>query len=87
MAPLADDARKRAREVLEGGVIMYSEHCRNRFLERDLTTVDCENALRAGTYQPDGEDGFQASTGRLTVCFKFLDDGRIFIKTAWRKDS
>jgi hypothetical protein len=65
---------------------MYSKHCRDRLLERDLTTVDCENALRAGSYQLDGEGGFQASTGRLTVCFKFLEDGRIFIKTAWRKD-
>jgi hypothetical protein len=83
MAPLEDDARRRARRVLGEGIIKYSQHCRERLCERDLTTVDCENALRGGVYQLDG-NGFQARTGHLTVCFTFLDDGGILIKTAWR---
>ncbi len=88
MAP-RDDARNLARTQLSAGSVLFSAHVRKRMQERDIQAGDIENALRAGTFcewtDQSGASGWQASTGRIVVCLKFINnDTKIVITTAWR---
>lgn len=44
-------ARALVREILRSGRFTYSNHAKEEMLSDDLTTVDCENVLRAGVPQ------------------------------------
>jgi len=82
-------AKKLLRKILETGVVIYSRpHALDRLRERRITTIDCENVLRAGKIQETEHDNgvwrHHVVTGKLVVVIEFLSDNEILIATAWR---
>jgi hypothetical protein len=85
----ANDARKLLRRILINGVVTYSQpHAIDRLKERALSTLDCENVLRAGVVEEaewnDGGWRHQVRTQRIVVVVEFLSEEEILVVTAWR---
>jgi len=77
------------RKILNSGVIVYSRpHALDRLKERNISMIDCENVLRAGTvHEAEFENGtwrHQIVTGKLAVVVEFLSEKEILVVTAWR---
>ena len=83
-----DDAKQLIRSILQSGRFTYSKHTKEEMLEDDMTTVDCENVLRAGVVQPpDFEKGswrYRVETGRMAVVVAFRSSTELVVVTAWR---
>lgn len=82
-------AKKLLLKILETGVVIYSRpHALDRLRERRISTIDCENVLRAGRIQEaeydNGSWRHHVVTGKLVVVIEFLSDNEILIATAWR---
>ncbi|MGK2905334.1 MAG: DUF4258 domain-containing protein [Desulfuromonadales bacterium] len=85
----ATEARKLLRRILINGVVTYSQpHAIDRLKERALSTLDCENVLRAGVVEKaewnDGGWRHQVRTQRIVVVVEFLSEEEVLIVTAWR---
>ena len=90
--PLRPDAAKQLiRKILQAGRFTYSKHAKEEMLEDDLTTVDCENILRAGVVRPpDFEKGswrYRVETSRMAVVITFRSVKELVVVTAWREKS
>ena len=46
------DAKRLIRDILESGRVRWTRHVEEKMQRGDLTIVDCENVLRAGTMEP-----------------------------------
>lgn len=83
-----DDAKQLIRSILQSGRFTYSKHAKEEMLEDDMTTVDCENVLRAGVVQPpDFEKAswrYRVETSRMAVVVAFRSSTELVVVTAWR---
>lgn len=84
-----ENAKKLLRKILDDGVVTYSRpHALERLKERNLSTIDCENVLRAGIVEEaEFENGawrHQVRTQKTVVVVEFLSEEEILILTAWR---
>ncbi len=85
----ATEARKLLRQILNSGFVTYSQpHAIDRLKERALSTLDCENVLRAGVVDEaewrDGGWRHHVRTQKIVVVIEFLSEEEILIGTAWR---
>lgn len=85
----ATEARKLLRRILSGGIVTYSQpHAVDRLKERALSTLDCENVLRAGVVEEaewnDGGWRHRVRTQKIVVVIEFLSEEEILIVTDWR---
>jgi hypothetical protein len=70
--------------------VSFTSHAQKQMLERDLTSIDVVNVLRAGKIygDPEVENGsfrYRIETTRIMVVFAFRSPDKIVIVTAWRK--
>ena len=83
-------ARRRIRNIIDNGVVVWTEHVMRRLAERQLTTVDCVNVLRAGQVGVPEFDGrtwrYPVSGGWITVVVAFRSELKLVVITAWRSD-
>lgn len=82
-------ARKLLRRILNGGIVTYSQpHAIDRLKERVLSTLDCENVMRAGVVQEAEWDNggwrHQVRTQKIVVVIEFLSEDEVLVVTAWR---
>lgn len=84
-----DRARQLIRSILQTGRFSYSKHCVAEMERDDMTTVDCENILRAGVVgPPDFEKGswrYRVQTNRMAVVVAFRSPQELVVVTAWRE--
>ena len=84
-----DGAKQLIRSILQTGRFSYSRHCVMEMEKDDMTTVDCENILRAGVVQPpDFEKGtwrYRVQTNRMAVVVAFRSSQELAVVTAWRE--
>ncbi|MBN1957355.1 MAG: DUF4258 domain-containing protein [Desulfuromonadales bacterium] len=85
----AAEARKLLRRILNGGIVTYSQpHAIDRLKERELSTLDCENVMRAGVLQEAEWDNggwrHQVRTQKIVVVVEFLSENEVLVVTAWR---
>ena len=85
----ATEARKLLRRILNGGIVTYTQpHAIDRIKERALSTLDCENVMRAGVVEEaewnDGAWRHKVRTQRIVVVVEFLSEEEVLIVTAWR---
>ncbi len=85
----ATEARKLLRRILKGGIITYAQpHAIDRLKERALSTLDCENVMRAGVVEEaewiDGAWRHRVRTQKILVAIEFLSEEEVLIVTAWR---
>jgi hypothetical protein len=70
------------------GAVAFSGHARNAMEDEEITAVEVEGALRAGTVrEPEAEKGewrYQVHTQRLTVVVAFRSNKEIVVVTVWR---
>lgn len=83
------EAKKLLRQILRSGTVTYSQpHAVQRLKERSLTTLDCENVMRAGVVdEAEFEDGawrHRVRTNKMVVVIQFLSEEEVLILTAWR---
>lgn len=88
--PINDaDVARLAREVIETGTVVFTNHAREQMRKRDLDEVDVTNVLRAGFC--DGADferkswRYQMHTQKICVVIVFRSETKAVIVTAWRK--
>lgn len=67
------------------GVIAYTNHAEDRMRERELSTLDCEHALRAGVIEETDADArgrcFRARTHRMELVFRLRTRANVLIVT------
>jgi hypothetical protein len=84
-----DDAKRLIRTILQTGRFTYTRHAKEEMLADDMTTVDCENILRAGVVRPPafekGSWRYRVETSRMTVVIAFRSSDELVIVTAWRE--
>ena len=84
-----DDAKQLIRAILQTGCFTYTRHAKEEMLADEMTTVDCENILRAGVVRPpDFEKGswrYRVETSRMAVVIAFRSSDELVIVTAWRE--
>lgn len=85
----ATEARKLLRRIINGGIVTYAQpHAIDRIKERALSTLDCENVMRAGVVEEaecnDGAWRHKVRTQRIVVVVEFLSEEEVLIVTAWR---
>ncbi len=70
------------------GVIAYTNHADERMQERELSTLDCEHALRAGVIEETDADArgrcFRARTHRMELVFRA--SSRVKVTFAYRTE-
>ncbi len=86
--PFGENTAKRLiKDCIACGQVNWTDHAIKRCLERGLTTVDCVNALRAGTVDPaEWEAGtwrYRVRAGKITVLIAFRDARALTVITAW----
>lgn len=69
--------------------VSFSQHAQEQMRDRNLTSVDVLNVLRAGQIEGDPEfehDSYRyrVRTSKITVVFAFREPNKIRIVTAWR---
>jgi hypothetical protein len=83
-----EEARRLIHGILRGGCFVYSGHAREEMLADGLTTLDCENVLRAGVVGPGelerGTRRYRVSTDRIAVVVAFRSARELVVVTAWR---
>lgn len=84
-------ARKALAEIFntEPNNISFSKHALNQMKERNLTTGDVLNVLKAGTIHgaPEFENGswrYHVQTKKITVVIAFRNPNFVAVVTAWR---
>ncbi len=88
--PLREDEAKRLiLAILRGGTVGFTSHARERLRERELTTVDVVNVLRAGVVECPEEDlekgwTYRVATARIGVVVCFRSRSELVVVTAWR---
>jgi hypothetical protein len=85
----ATEARKLLRRILNNGVVTYAQpHAIDMIKDRKLSTLDCENVIRAGAVQEaEWENGgwrHQVRTQKIVVVIEFLSEEEVLVVTAWR---
>ena len=85
----ATEARKLLRRILNVGIVTYAQpHAIDRLKERELSTLDCENVIRAGVVEEaewsDGTWRHRVRTQKIVVVVEFLSEEEVLIVTAWR---
>jgi len=84
-----DNAKQLIRTILQTGRFTYARYAKEEMLQDDMTTVDCENILRAGVVRPpDFEKGswrYRVETSRMAVVIAFRSSAELVIVTAWRE--
>ena len=84
-----DDAKQLIREILKTGRFTYSKHAKEEILADDMTTVDCENVLRAGVVRPPDFEKeswrYRVETSRMAVVIAFRSADELVVVTAWRE--
>ncbi len=79
------DAKILLKKILDFGDVTYSQpHAIQRLRERAISTLDCENVLRAGKVEADGVNRFKVSTNKITVVIEFLSEVEVLVVTVWR---
>lgn len=86
--PFGEQTAKRLiRKCVSDGLVSWTNHALQRCSERELTTVDCVNALRAGTVDPpEWENGtwrYRVRAGPITVVIAFRDARALTVITVW----
>ena len=86
-----DQAKILIREILLTREFTVSKHCIEEMEADNLTILDCQDALRAGTVRPpDFEKGtwrYRVETNRIMVVIAFRSRTEFVLVTAWRKKS
>ena len=76
------------REIVARGTVRWTDHALRRLSERTLTTVDCVNALRAGTVDPAELENptwrYRVRAGGTTVVVVLRSERELTVITAWR---
>lgn len=84
-----DEAKRLCREILLTGQVTFSRHALEEMVADDLTTVDCENILRAGVIRPPeferGTWRYRVETNRMAIVIAFRSRREFIMVTAWRK--
>ena len=84
------DAKRLIRGILQGGIFTYSRHAKDEMLKDAMTTLDCENVLRAGVVQaPELEKGtwrYRVETARMAVVIAFRSEIELVVITAWGRE-
>ena len=84
-------AKRLIRDILQRGVFSYSRHAKDEMLKDAMTTLDCENVLRAGVVQPPelerGTWRHRVDTARMAVVIAFRSEMELIVITAWRRKS
>jgi len=83
------EARQLARRILEDGFYVFTRHCENRLMERDLSSVDCMNVIRGGHVTAielvRSAWRYRFETPRISVVVEFESEDEFAVITAWRK--
>ena len=82
-------ARTRAAKALAGsGIVIFTAHALRKLKKDELTTVDAENVIRAGTWrEAEWENGawrYNVDTPRMAVVIE-LQDPNVLVITAFRR--
>lgn len=81
--------KRLAREYTENGRFVLTRHTRQRMAEREITTPDIVNTLRAGLPQPGELEGgawrYRFNTMRFAVLVEFECD-ELTVVSVWRND-
>ena len=84
----AAQARKLAREILENGNVVFTNHARKEMAADQLDSLDVINVLRGGAYsEAEWENGgwrHRAFTQRIVVVIEFEHELELVVITAWR---
>lgn len=85
----AKKAKNHLRKILKSGDVMYSiPHAQERLQQRNISTVDCENVLRAGLVEEAelerGAWRYRVCSPNMVVVIEFLSENTVLIITAWR---
>lgn len=84
----AAHAKKLAREIVNTGVVQFSEHARTEMTKDGLEATDCLNVLRGGNYEyPELEKGewrYRVGTPQMMFVITFKSETRLRVVTGWR---
>lgn len=82
------DAKRLAREIMDGGEVEFSGHAMEEMRKDKLESTDCTNLIRAGVFMPaehiNGEWRYRIQTPRMCVVIAFESEKRLRVVTAWR---
>jgi len=83
------EAKALIRRLLSEGRILYSRpHAIDRLRERNISTIDCENVLRAGNVEQarieSGKWRHKVKTNNIELIVQFLPYDQLLIVSAWR---
>jgi hypothetical protein len=82
-------ARTLAREILDSGNVVFTDHALKEMAKDGLSDVDVTNVIRGGAYgETEWENGgwrHQAFTQRIVVVIEFESETELAVITAWRK--
>jgi hypothetical protein len=85
---IPSEVKRLARECLEAGTFVLSDHAADRLRERGLDVQDVMNVLRGGVPQPgefvEGTWRYPILTSRMGVVVAFEGPSEVVIVTAWR---
>lgn len=85
------EAKGLIRAILKAGLFSYSRHAKEEMLRDAMTTLDCENILRAGVVRPPEYDRgtwrYRVETARMAVVVAFRSETEMVVITAWRRRS
>jgi hypothetical protein len=80
-----------ARQAAEDGAIVYAEpHAKDRMRQRNISTLDVENILRAGFVRDEPELSdkgtwrYRVCSNRFAIIIEFWPGGRVFVVTCIR---
>ena len=86
----AVEARQLIRRILRDGTYSFTRHAEQRMSERDLTHVDCVNALRAGFVREEyttfehGTWRYRAETPAVGAVVAFRTENNLVVVTVMR---
>lgn len=83
------EAKRLLKSILSKGFVTYSRpHALDRLKERNISTLDCENVLRAGIVdEAELENGawrHHVRTQKIVIVIEFLSEEEVLILSAWR---
>lgn len=89
--PLSEVVAKQfIRRILETGDTRFASHAEQRMQERNLSSVDVVNVLRAGVVAPaEHENGswrYRVRTPRIEVVIAFRSSTSLVVVSAWRTE-
>lgn len=76
--------------IISNGCVNWTKHAKKQMTERNLSSVDVVNVLRAGWVEaPEEINGswrYKLQTNSMTVVFVLRDKNTATIVTAWRME-